>query len=55
MEIYGFKNCYKCRMARKALKLSDKIEVKKEPISEELLQAAFSYFGEKLINRNSAT
>ena len=55
MEIYGLKNCDKCRMARKALKLSNIIDVKKEPIPEELLQAAFSYFGEKLINRNSIT
>ena len=55
MEIYGLKNCDKCRMARRALNLSNIIDIKNEPISQELLQAAFLTFGEQLINRSSTT
>ncbi len=55
MEIYGLKNCDKCRTARKALNLSNIIDISKEPIPQELLQAAFSTFGENLINRSSTT
>ena len=55
MEIYGLKNCDKCRMARRALNLFNIIDIKNEPISEELLQAAFLTFGEQLINRSSTT
>ena len=55
MEIYGLKNCDKCRMAHKALDGYDIIDVKNVPISDEILQAAFLTFGEKLINRNSTT
>ena len=55
MEIYGLKNCDKCRMARRALNLSNIIDIKNGPISEELLQAAFLTFGEQLINRSSTT
>ena len=55
MEIYGLKNCDKCRMARRALNLSNIIDIKNGPISEELLQAAFLTFGELLINRISTT
>ena len=55
MEIYGLKNCDKCRRARRALNLSDIVDIKNEPIPEELLQAAFLIFGGQLINRSSTT
>ena len=55
MEIYGLKNCYRCRRARRALCLSNIIDIIKEPISEKLLQAAFLTFGEQVINRRSTT
>ena len=55
MEIYGLKNCDKCRRACRALSLSNIIDIKNEPIPKELLQAAFLTFGEQLINRRSTT
>ena len=55
MEIYGLKNCDKCRRAGRALNLSKIIDIKNEPIPEELLQAAFLTFGEQLTNRSSIT
>ena len=55
MEIYGLKNCDKCRRARSALNLSNIIDIIKEPIPVELLQAAYLTFGEQLINRSSTT
>ena len=55
MEIFGLTNCDKCRMARRALNLSNIIDIIKEPIPEELLQAALLSFGEQLINRSSTT
>ena len=45
MEIYGLKNFDKCRRARRALNLSNIIDIKNEPIPEGLLQAAFLTFG----------
>lgn len=55
MEIYGLKNFDKCRRARRALNLSNIIDIKNEPIPEGLLQAAFLTFGEQLNNRSSTT
>ena len=55
MEIYGLKNCDKCRRAGRALNLSKIIDIKNEPIPEQLLQAAFLTFGGQLINRSSTT
>ena len=55
MEMYGLKNCDKCRMARRALNLSNIIDITNEPITEEVLQSAFLTFGEQLINRGSTT
>ena len=55
MEIYEIKNFDKCRRARRALCLSDIIDIIKETIPEKLLQAAFLTFGEQFINRSSTT
>ena len=55
MEIYELKNCDKYSRGRRALYLSNIIDIIKETIPEKLLQAAFLTFGEQLINRRSTT
>ena len=55
MKIFGLTNCDECRMACRALNLSNIIDIIKEPIPEELLQAALLTLGEQLINRSSIT
>ena len=55
MEIFGIINCDKCRLAQKALDVSEITDVKRMQIPEDILLKAFSTFGEKLLNRSSAT
>jgi len=55
MEIFGIINCDKCRLARKALDVSEITDVKRMQIPEDILLKAFSTFGEKLLNRSSTT
>ena len=55
MKIFGLKNCDKCRSAAKVLEVFDIIDVKKTQISDEILNDAFSNFGEQLVNRQSTT
>ena len=55
MEIFGIINCDKCRLARKALCVSEITDVKRVQIPEDILLKAFSTFGEKLLNRSSTT
>ena len=55
MKIFGLKNCNKCRSAAKELEVSSIIDVKRTQVPEEILSKAFSDFGERLVNRHSAT
>lgn len=55
MLIYGLKNCDTCRKALKALDDAKLIDVRAEGIPQDRLAAAYSEFGEALVNTRSTT
>lgn len=55
MQIYGLKNCDKCRKAQKYYGLHTIIDIRDTPLSPELLQRAYDTFGDSLLNRASTT
>lgn len=55
MKIYGLKTCDTCRKARKVLPDAEFVDVRTEPLAQNLLEAAQAQFGETLLNRRSTT
>ncbi len=55
MIIYGLKNCDTCRKARKSLPQAQFIDLKEQPLPQDLMQAALAQFGAALVNTRSTT
>lgn len=55
MILYGLKTCDTCRKAVKALPDAEYIDVRKDGVAPEVLERAFSRFGDKLVNKSSTT
>lgn len=59
MKVYGLKTCDSCRKALK--KLADRgydaeyLDVRKNGVPADVMAAAFEQFGDKLVNKSSAT
>jgi arsenate reductase len=55
MKLYGITTCDSVRKARTALPQAEFIDVRKTPVPEAELQRAYQQFGDKLVNKSSAT
>jgi arsenate reductase len=55
MRLYGLKNCDKCRLAKKNYGLSAIIDVREDPINDDILARAIAEFGDSIVNRASTT
>ena len=55
MKIYGIKNCDKCREAAKALSGLEIIDIRKLPLSSEMLTRIVERFGDDAVNKRSTT
>ena len=55
MLIYGLKNCDTCRKVMKALPDATLVDVRTEGVPREVLDAAWSQFGQALVNTRSTT
>ena len=55
MILYGLKTCDTCRKAVKALPDAQYVDVRKDGVATEVLERAFTQFGEKLVNKSSTT
>ncbi|MEM6309899.1 MAG: ArsC/Spx/MgsR family protein [Pseudomonadota bacterium] len=55
MRIFGLKNCDTCRKASKALPQATLIDIRDVPLDAALLNAAFTQFGDALLNTRSTT
>ena len=55
MKLYGLKTCDTCRKALKALGPVDFHDLRAHGLPEDVAQAAFSRFGDDLVNRRSTT
>lgn len=55
MRIYGLKTCDTCRKAIRALGDAEFIDIREDPLSDDLKARALAAFGEDLVNRRSTT
>lgn len=55
MILYGLKNCDTCRKALKQLPEARLVDVRGEGVPSEILSAALTQFGDRLINTRSTT
>lgn len=55
MVLYGLKTCDTCRKALKALENVDFVDVRAEGVPQDVLEAAFAAFGDKIVNTRSTT
>ena len=55
MKLYGLKTCDTCRKALKVLPNAEFIDVRKDGISDAVLQAALDQFAAALLNTRSTT
>ncbi len=55
MKLFGLKNCDTCRKALKILEDVDFVDVRAEGVPVEVLQEAYEFFGEALLNKRSTT
>ncbi len=55
MFIYGLKTCDTCRKARKSLPQAQFVDLREQPLSSDLMQAAQAQFGAALVNTRSTT
>lgn len=55
MQIYGLKNCDTCRKASKALPQAELVDIRAQPLPENVLLAAHEKFGAALLNTRSTT
>ncbi len=55
MVIYGLKNCDACRKALKLLPEAEFRDVRVDGVSHELLESAYTRFGNALLNTRSTT
>ena len=55
MKIYGIKNCDKCQEAAKALGGLEIIDIRKLPLSSEMLTRVVERFGDDAVNKRSTT
>ena len=55
MKLYGIKTCDTCRKALKALDDVEFMDLKKETLPAEVIEAAFEQVGEALVNKRGTT
>ena len=55
MHLFGLKNCDTCRKALKALPQAELVDVRKDGVPQDVMQAAFEQFGMALVNTRSTT
>ena len=59
MILYGIKTCNSCIKALSALKLRgysvDYVDVRRDGVPKEVIESAYDAFGDKLVNKSSAT
>lgn len=55
MRIYGLKNCDTCRKAAKALPGAELVDIRAQPMREEIRARAYESFGDALLNTRSTT
>ncbi len=55
MKLYGLKNCDTCRKAMKVLPSATLVDVRADGIPDSVLAAAFTQFGDTLVNTRSTT
>lgn len=55
MRLFGLKNCDSCRKAMKHLEGVEFVDVRRDGVSDELLERALERFGAALVNTRSTT
>lgn len=55
MRLFGLKNCDTCRKALKALDTARLVDVRAEPVPDDVLHKALAQFGDALVNTRSTT
>lgn len=55
MRIYGLKNCDTCRKAAKALPGAELVDIRAQPMGEEIRAKAYEAFGDAFLNTRSTT
>ena len=59
MKLFGLKTCDTCRKALKSLATAGRdvtyLDVRKDGVPQEILEQAWANFGNKLVNKSSAT